>query len=430
METYGCQMNIAESQALENVLQDSGWVPAENENSGDVVILNTCSVRKTAESRIWGRLGFFSAIKAKRSITIIVMGCMGERLREEFKKEAPMVDYVFGTQDQHLIPGLLLGESAGEEGAHSQDSSTESYSFRKSHRKEGSFKAFVPIMHGCNNFCTYCIVPYVRGRERSRDPKEIVAEVQELAREGVKKITLLGQNVNSYQWDGLSFPELLQMVAQNCGDIQWIDFLSSHPKDLSPELIRVMAEEPKITRNLHLPVQHGSDAILQAMNRRYTAAQYLELVDRLRKAIPDLTLTSDIMVGFPGETEADVEQLKELMRTAQFIQSFTYYYNPREGTKAAEFTNQLSDREKKDRLADIIALQHEIGHTQREKLVGKELLVLVEGVSKKADNELLGRSQSDLMVVFPSTNLQPGACVLVKIESVQGNTLRGKLVEG
>ncbi len=430
LETYGCQMNIAESQALENVLQEAGWTPAEAENSGDVVILNTCSVRKSAESRIWGRLGLFASMKSKRKITIIVMGCMGERLREEFKREAPMVDYVFGTQDQHLIPALLLGESGGDDGALAVNSEDATYNFRKSHQKEGAFKAFVPIMHGCNNFCTYCIVPYVRGREVSRNPEEIFQEVRELSDAGVKKITLLGQNVNSYKWEDLSFPELLRQIAQNCGDIRWIDFLSSHPKDLSPDLIKVMASEPKVTRNLHLPVQHGSDRILQEMNRKYTAQDYLDLVDQLRERMPDITLTSDIMVGFPGETPEDLELLKELMRKARFIQAFTYYYNPREGTKAASFVGQLSDQEKKDRLAEIITLQHEIGQTERESLVGTVVTALVEGPSKKNPEELLGRTQSDLMVVFPDEGTLPGDCVTLSVLGVQGNTLRGKLIQG
>ncbi len=480
IETYGCQMNIAESSALENTLQEAGWVATEDETLANVVILNTCSVRKTAESRIWGRLGFFGGVKSARKqatsitvgtanpqpLTIIVMGCMGERLREAFKQEAPMVDYVFGTQDQHLIPMVLLGGTAGAEGALSavgyadkkgysgqQDiapsdnshTTSGSFQFRKNHTKEGAFKAFVPIMHGCNNFCTYCIVPYVRGREVSRDPDEILAEVHDLAAQGVKKITLLGQNVNSYRWKDLEFPELLRRIAQNCGNIRWIDFLSSHPKDLSPALIEVMATEPKVTRNLHLPVQHGSNRILEEMNRKYTAEHYLDLVRRLRKAIPDLTLTSDIMVGFPGETEADLKQLKDLMQEARFIQAFTYYYNQREGTKAANFSGQLTDKVKKARLAEIITLQHDIGHAEKEALVGTNMTVLVEGVSKKSKSEWLGRTQSDLMVVFPhnpqasaatppdtavepNTAVKPGDCVKVSIESVQGNTLRGHLV--
>lgn len=432
METYGCQMNIAESQALENALQEGGWMPAESEDNSAVVILNTCSVRKTAENRIWGRLGFFSSIKSKRSLTIIVMGCMGERLRDSFKKDAPMVDYVFGTQDQHLIPQLLIGESGGDQGMHSVGSESEhSYSFRKSHQKEGSFKAYVPIMHGCNNFCTYCIVPYVRGREVSRNPEDIYKEIEALSQGGVKKVTLLGQNVNSYTWGDLDFPDLLRGIVARSGDIVWIDFLSSHPKDLSPKLIEVIAEEPKITRNIHLPVQHGSSRILQRMNRGYSREEYSKLITELRKAVPELTVTSDIMVGFPGETEEDLEELISLMREVRFIQSFTYFYNPREGTKAAEYPDQLSDEVKKDRLARIITLQHEIGQQEHQKMVDTCVTVLVEGPSRKSEDELLGRTQSDSKVVFPHNGrtFSVGDSVQVYITELQGNTLRGTFVD-
>ena len=477
-ETYGCQMNLAESAAVEQVLIARGWTKADNAEVCDMVIINTCSVRATAETRIFGRLGYFDGLKKLRSgapdaktrsleiaaeyvkngarpLTVVVMGCMAERLLKTMQKDFPVVDYVVGTYAKNHFSEIIAevesknvqsmdGVSTNEKIAARSNrivlDDTQQYQFAKLSYEQGSFTSFVPIMHGCNNFCTYCIVPYVRGREVSRPVDEILAELDELSKRGVKEITLLGQNVNSYHGvfskgdsDDVNFPELLLAVTAHLREIkspiEWVRFISSHPKDVSDELIEVIASDPLICHHIHLPVQNGSTRVLKEMNRRYTRETYLSLVERIRKRIPDVSLTTDVMLGFPGETEQDVADTVSLMRTVRYESAFMYYYNPREGTPAAVMPAQIPVEEKKARLQKIIDLQLVITSEEMAKRVGSTSKVLVQSVSRDNKTELLAKTPQDENVVFAADKSLIGNFAMVHIDSLNGNTFRGTLVQ-
>lgn len=436
LEIYGCQMNFAEGYALELDLKHNGWQAAKSPAEADAVILHTCSVRQTAENRIWGRIGFFKHLKQEKPLKLIVIGCMAERLKTELQAKEPAIDLVVGNFEKRQLPDLIQELKAGGRAAgaapraeYSAEHQEQPFAFQDYHLKENDFHAYVPIMHGCNNFCTYCIVPHVRGREVSRSPEEITTELQRLEANGVKEITLLGQNVNSYSFKTESrhyrFPDILKTVLQQLDTIQWVRFLTSHPKDVPPELIEMIAAEPRLCRHVHLPVQHGSSSVLKRMNRKYTREDYLRIVERMRTHIDAPAITSDIMIGFPGETEQDFKATLDLMRAVEFDDAFMYYFNPRAGTPAAEFDQQVPHQTKLDRLSEVIALQREITHARKLKRVGKVEQVLVESVSKKNPRELLGRSERDHMVVFPGSEDLIGQFVRVQIESMTGNTLKG-----
>jgi len=427
-------MNIAESAALALAGRESGWQEAANFEEADLVLLNTCSVRATAEQRVFGRLAQYMALKKKRPFTLVVAGCMAERLGGKLKKDYA-VDYVMGTSARSLFPLIL--ESV-EKGSASVDIETEAdekpvFSFSSFHHDLSSpFRSFVPIMHGCNNFCSYCIVPYVRGREISRDPRSILEEIRLLGSRGVKEITLLGQNVNSYLWeDGqLDFPGLLRLIASDLAGengVKWVRFLSSHPKDLSDELIGVLAENPVFCRHIHLCVQHGSNRVLSAMNRRYTREQYLGLVRSLRSAMPGLSLSTDILVGFPGETEDDLEETLALMEEVKFLYAYMYHYNPREGTSAFSLPGRVSAEAKRERLSRVIALQRLHTAELLKSSVGKKVTVLIEGISRKNADELISRTERDEMVVLPGNAASVGTFAQVTLSSLRGNTFRSKL---
>ncbi len=435
IETYGCQMNKAESSALENLFQERGWEPGSGDES-DLVVINTCSVRITAEDRAWGRIAHHAARKRTRPFTLVVTGCMAERLRDEMKSAQPAIDYVIGNFQKRAFSEVL--DAAGS-GSRLEDlPEVPAFSFAPDHRTPGDFRAFVPILHGCDNFCSYCIVPYVRGREVSRPPEEILAEIDRMEDAGIREVTLLGQNVNSYRWtdegsERLDFPGLLRRVsdhlsARGRGGIRWIRFLSSHPKDLSDEALDAMARDDRYCRHIHLCLQHGSDRILKAMNRRYTAESYLALVDRIRARMPGITLSTDILVGFPGETEEDVQATLEVMRKVGYSYSFMYHFNPREGTPAATLGDQVPDRVKKARLSRVIALQKELTRARMEERLGSVEEVLVESVSRRRKSELLGRTAGDMMAVFPGNPEKVGTFARVLLESIQGNTFRAKEV--
>lgn len=456
-ETYGCQMNKAESAALEQVLVQRGWNACETVESADLVVINTCSVRATAESRIYGRLGWFAALKAvrggakdakgtsfpvaaqchakgQRQLVLVVTGCMAQRLLDSFKKQYPVIDYVVGNFQKQHFDQIVQAVEKGESLACVEEEPV--YSFAPSSWEHGAFSAFIPIMHGCNNFCTYCIVPYVRGREVSRHPKEILAELDQLSSRQVKEITLLGQNVNSYEHkleDGsvLAFPSLMQEIANHLratkSSIKWVRFMSSHPKDLSDKLIDVISKEDVFCRHIHLPVQHGSNDVLHRMNRKYTREYYLDLVNRIRSKIPDVSLTTDILIGFPGETEDDFGQTKSLMEEIRYQAAYMYYYNPREGTPAATYPEQVPLETKKTRLQHIIDMQLEITRQETEKRVGKTVMVLAETVSRDNPDELLGRTEQDDRVVFAAPKSLCGSFVQVQLLELTGNTIRGIL---
>jgi len=453
LETYGCQMNKAESGYLEYELQRHGWIPVKKPEEAEAVILNTCSVRKTAEDRIWGRLGFFRAQKKSHSFRLVLMGCMSERLKEEILNEAPHVDLLVGNFQKHRLVDVLdhgdappevaagAGGKASAQQAHQEAHlvDTGEYRFAERHSLSG-FRAFLPIMHGCNNFCTYCIVPYVRGTEVSRSPESILAEIRRLqtaegsSEQTIREITLLGQNVNSYlyrdQGGGtLTFPALLGRIVPILQDRTWLRFLTSHPKDMSEELIELIAAEPALCRHIHLPVQHGSNRILQAMGRKYTRERYLDLVARIRKTIPGVSLTTDILIGFPGEGDEDYRLTLELMQQVRFEDAFTYRYNPREGTRAFELGDDVPESLKQERLSEVIDLQRRVSREVKKRKLGRVVEVLIEGVSKKNAAELLARTEGDEMVVLPGSPRRIGTFARVRLRRLQGSTFRAETIE-
>ena len=452
-------MNKAESAALEQLLIARGWDESAYAETADLVVINTCSVRITAETRIYGRLGWYSALKKERNgekitthhktnrsckvpvkkLTVVVTGCMAERLKDSLQKDFPVVDYVVGTFKKQHFQDIIDALEQNREIINLEENSV--YSFAPLSYEQGEFQSFVPIMHGCNNFCSYCIVPYVRGREISRSVDEILKEIDMLGKHSVKEITLLGQNVNSYKFEEVlqdnnvhtvDFPELLERIAlhirETKSSIGWVRFMSSHPKDVSDRLIDVIAKERVFCRHIHLPVQNGSTSVLKSMNRKYTREYYLELIKIIREKIPDVSLSTDILVGFPGETEEDFEQTVTLMQQVRYEAAYMYYYNPREVTAAYNMKNQIPLEEKKRRVGKIIDLQLAITKEQLEKRIGEKVLVLVEAESRDNSKELLGRTERDERVVFLGEKSLIGNFVHVSLDELNGNTFRGTLI--
>lgn len=444
-ESYGCQMNVSESNGVEALLKERGWQSVQTPEAATLVLINTCSVRITAEQRVFGRLGFYSGLKKKNGIKILVMGCMAERLKHEFAQKFPFVDFVVGISDRPKLENIFAALEAAQgapfcckspQAAETMQSSNEKYLFARTSYREGNFQSFVPIMNGCNNFCSYCIVPYVRGREVSRSVSDILNEVSFLSEKGVKEITLLGQNVNSYHGnvDGhdIDFPDLLRLVCNSCKDgnsIEWVRFVSSHPKDMSEKLIAVMASEPRVCKAVHLPVQHGSNRILKEMNRKYTVEHYKELLAALRKKIPEIAITTDILIGFPGETEDDLEATLTLMRELAFNAAFMYHYNPREGTKAYELPNRIPEAVKIDRLQRVIDLQQQITEKKMCKKLGTTTTALLESQSKNNDAELFGHTEAGEMLVVKNLPVRMiGQFIRVKLDAINGRTFIGTMI--
>ncbi|HKM06444.1 MAG TPA: tRNA (N6-isopentenyl adenosine(37)-C2)-methylthiotransferase MiaB [Sphaerochaeta sp.] len=423
IETYGCQMNTAESNALELQLKGAGLVPAKTAEEADCAILNTCSVRKSAENRIWGRLGLFAHIKTLHPLTLIVTGCMAERLQEVLKDEAPYVDYVLGTNDKQKILEVLISPESAELRA-------ETYSFGASYYQEGEYSSYIPIMNGCNNFCSYCIVPYVRGREVSRPVEEILSEVRFLNEKGVKEVTLLGQNVNSYHYEEngvvLTFSSLLEKVCSVAGDIEWIRFESPHPKDFSDDLIRVIKEQPKVAKHLHIPMQSGNTRILGLMNRKYSRDTFLTLIETIKREVPSATFATDVMVGFPSETEEEYQDTITALDRMGCIEAFMYYFNPREGTAAVTFSGEISEEERGRRLTALIDFQHKVFVREKTKRAQGIAKVVVTSVSRNDKNQMLGRTEHNEMVVFDG-RLAVGSIVSVQLTGLKGNTYTGIL---
>ena len=431
-------MNKAESAALALAARERGWQEAPGPAQADLVLLNTCSVRETAEQRVRGRLAHYKALKKKRlasspsrPLGIVIAGCMAQRLGDSLKESG--ADYVMGTLARSRFPLILEALEKGIPYVESDEKPVFSFSALHSnvvHLESGEspFRAFVPIMHGCNNYCSYCIVPYVRGPEISRDPAEILSEISLLAERGVGEITLLGQNVNSYSWEQgiVDFPRLLEIIANKIEGtgIRWVRFIASHPKDLSDELIRVMADKPCFCRHIHLPVQHGSNPLLEKMNRRYTKEYYLDLVGRLRSAMPDLSLSTDILVGFPGETEDDLEKALDLMQEVKFLYAFMYHFNPRPGTAAYSLPGRIDEAVKRQRLSRVIALQKRHTRELLKGRLGQEAEVLIEGISRKNADELISRTERDEMLILPQNAGQPGTFYRATLAALKGNTFR------
>lgn len=430
IETYGCQMNVADSEVVASVMGMAGYEITESQDEADAVFLNTCSVRDNAEQKILSRLDFYHSLQKKlgRRIIVGVLGCMAERVREELI-EAHHADLVAGPDAYLTLPDLIAQAECGHKAINVELSTTETYRDIVPQRICGPhISGFVSIMRGCNNFCHYCIVPYTRGRERSRDVESILRECRDLRDRGYKEVTLLGQNVNSYLSEGTTFPELLRLVAQEVPQMR-VRFTTSHPKDMSDETLQVIAAEPNLCHHIHLPVQSGSDRILKLMNRKYTREWYLDRVSAIRRILPDCAITTDIFVGYSGETEEDHQQSLSLMQEVGYDSAFMFKYSERPGTYASKhLPDDVPEEVKIRRLNEIIALQNELSAQANRKCIGKQYEVLVEGVSKRSKDELFGRTGQNKVVIVPRENLRIGQTVPVVITESSSATLKGKVI--
>ena len=427
IETYGCQMNVADSEVVASVMQMAGYETTENLDEANAVFLNTCSVRDNAEQKIYHRLEALAAIRRKRPLIIGVLGCMAERAQQDLL-ENHHCDLVAGPDAYLSLPDLIAQVETGHKAMNIELSTTETYKDIVPQRIGLGHKigGFVSIMRGCNNFCHYCIVPYTRGRERSRDVESILKEVRDLRDRGFKEVTLLGQNVNSYKSQDTDFPALLRQVAEEAPEMR-VRFTTSHPKDMSDETLKVIAEMPNVCKHIHLPVQSGSDRILKLMNRKYTREWYLDRVAAIRRIIPDCGLSTDIFVGYHSETEEDHQMNLDLMREVGYDSAFMFKYSERPGTYASKhLPDDVPEEEKIRRLNELIALQTEISAQQNKKDEGKTFDVLVEGFSKRSREQLCGRTEQNKMVVFPKAGRHIGETVQVKITGSTSATLLGE----
>ena len=433
IETYGCQMNVGDSEVIFSILGKEGYERTESMDDADVILANTCSVRDNAEQRIWGRIEVFHKQKEKRSGVVVgIVGCMAERLKDKLL-DTHKVDLVAGPDSYRTLPTLLRDIAPDKPQINVMLSHEETYADIVPVRTDrNGVSAFISIMRGCNNVCSYCVVPYTRGAERSRDPQTIVDEARDVFSKGYKEVTLLGQNVDSYNWkpaegEGCDFPKLLEMVARISPELR-VRFATNHPKDISNELIETMARYDNICNHIHLPVQSGSDRLLEKMRRRYTAEWYLERVAMIREVLPGCGITTDVIAGFCSETEEDHQQTLELFRKVGFDYAYMFYYSERPGTLAARhYPDDVPLDVKTRRLNEIIALQSELSLKSNQNDIGKTFRVLVEGPSKKNPEELCGRSGSNKMCVFPGKGHKAGDYVDVKVLSCTSATLIGKL---
>ena len=429
LETYGCQMNVADSEVVTSILQTAGYEPCEQLAEADMVLLNTCSIRDNAEQKIFGRLQALQALKKKKKLIVGILGCMAERLKEELTEQYG-VDLVAGPDAYMDLPNLLGAVQQGQKAVNVTLSTTETYpNVLPSRIGLGRISGFISIMRGCNNFCSYCIVPYTRGRERSRDVQSILHELADLKERGFKEAILLGQNVNSYDFNGIKFPALLGMVAQAAPDM-WIRFTTSHPKDMSDELLETIAAHPNICRHIHLPVQSGSSRILKLMNRRYDREWYLGRIAAIRRILPDCGISTDIFCGFHSETEEDHRLSLSLMQEVGFDSAFMFKYSERPGTYAAKhLPDDVPEEVKLRRLAEIIDLQNRLSAESNQRETGKTYTVLVEGPSKRSGEQMCGRTEKNKTVVFPKGGCRPGDFVKVRIVGSSSATLLGELTE-
>ena len=421
IESYGCQLNMAEADAMDAILRGRGLERASDPDKADVVIINTCSVRKSAENRIWGRLGFYSAMKKKHPLRLIVTGCMAERMKDDLKHEAPFIDAVIGTNEKAEIPDYILGSALDE---------ADGYRFLPSYHKEGEWSSYVPIMNGCNNFCSYCIVPYVRGREVSRKVEDVIAEIERLAADGVREITLLGQNVNSYHstYNGhdVDFPTLLEIITPYLDSIIFVRFESPHPKDFSDHLISVIAANDRVSKHIHLPMQSGSTRILQLMNRKTTREKFIALVRKMKERIPSLTLSTDVMTGFPSETEEEYEETLSMMEEMGCTEAFMYYFNPREGTRAAAMDGQIDESVKIKRLERLIDEQIARQAVIKSQMLPFRARAIVTGRSRDDSDRFLARGEhNDYFSFASSMPHEAGDVVVIDAVELKGNTFRG-----
>lgn len=434
IETYGCQMNVADSEVVAAMMELAGYVPTDVDTEAAAVLLNTCSIRENAEQKIYSRLAYWNSLRRKlgRNIIIGVIGCMAERLKHKLIDDYG-VDIVAGPDSYLDLPNLVAAAETGSKAINIELSTTETYRDVLPRRLGASVGGFISIMRGCNNFCSYCIVPYTRGRERSREPESILRELADLRERGFKEVTLLGQNVDSYKYvspegEATDFPSLLSMVAEAAPDMR-VRFTTSHPKDMCDATLETMARYPNIARHVHLPVQSGSNEVLKLMNRKYTREWYLDRVAAIRRFMPDAGISTDLFTGFHNETEEDFEQTLSLMREAGFDSAFMFKYSERPGTFASKhLPDNVSEEVKIDRLNKMIALQNELSAESNRRDVGKEMEVLVEGRSKRSADEHFGRTSQNKVVVFPKGETKPGDFVRVCILDASSATLRGELI--
>ena len=427
VETYGRQMNLADSEVVMSVMHDAGYRKTETLADADVIFVNTCAIRENAEARVYGRLGDFKHLKKDNPGVIVgILGCMAERLRKDLMETESYVDLVVGPDEYRRLPELVAGALEGERGIAVRLSRVENYDDILPLRTEG-VSAWVSVMRGCDKFCTFCVVPFTRGRERSRSLTSVVREVEDLVQKGFREVTLLGQNVNSYCDSESDFADLLAAVARVDPDLR-VRFTTSHPQDMSDKLIDTIAAHENLCKYIHLPVQSGSDRILELMNRTYTADHYRRLVERIKDRIPGVSLSTDIIAGFPTETDEDHAATVTLLRDVEYDGAFTFQYSPRENTKAWQMTDSVPQDVKTRRLNEIIDVQRKISFRKNQTEVGRTVGVLVEGESRKSARDYCGRTDTNKMVVFPRNGEAPGEVARVQIERANAATLFGRTI--
>jgi len=426
IETYGCQMNTADSELVMGILQNKGYQVTEKINNANVILLNTCSVRDNAEQKIFNRLDHLKGIKRNHPGTVIgILGCMAERLRKNLIEEKKIVDLVVGPDEYRRLPEYIDTAFGGEKGIGVKLSRTETYEDIIPFREDG-LSAWISVMRGCDKFCTFCVVPFTRGRERSRALNSVVDEVKQLSQRGFKEITLLGQNVNSYNDNGYDFADLLSACA-SVDPLIRVRFTTSHPQDLSDKLLYTIAEHQNICNYIHLPVQSGSNRILKLMNRTYTIEHYLSLIDKARKIIPGVSFSTDIITGFPTETYEDHVMTLDVIQQVRYDGAYMFKYSPREGTKAYQMTDDVPEDVKLKRLNEIIDLQHQISAEINQSQINSEETILIEGLSKKSDQFLSGRTDTNKIVIIPALDeINTGDYVKVKINRATSATLFGE----
>ncbi|HOV83207.1 MAG TPA: tRNA (N6-isopentenyl adenosine(37)-C2)-methylthiotransferase MiaB [Paludibacteraceae bacterium] len=433
IETYGCQMNVADSEIVASIMKMDGYELTAQLNEADAIFVNTCSIRDNAERRVIERLKYFQSIKRQnRKLIIGVLGCMAERIKEDLINNYG-VDLVVGPDAYLDLPNLMGAVENGEKAVNVLLSTTETYSEIIPLRIGNPVSGFISISRGCNNFCSYCIVPYTRGRERSRDVESILHELDDLRARNFKEVTLLGQNVNSYQFEYqekmIEFPDLLEIVAERAPEMRF-RFTTSHPKDMSDRTLEVIAQYPNLCHYIHLPVQSGSNKILKLMNRKYTRESYLEKIDSIHRILPDAAIGTDVFCGFPNETEEDFQQTLSLMEEVKFDMAFTFKYSERPGTYAAKnLCDNISEEIKIKRLNEIISLQKELSLQSNRNEVGKTFEVLVEGFSKRSKEKFFGRTSQNKVVIFPRQSRKIGETIQVKITDFSSATLFGEVVD-
>ena len=435
IETYGCQMNESDTERIGGQLEELGYAPADDLQDADIVILNTCSIRQNAEEKVYGKIGEVKKLKERNPKVLLgIAGCMAQENKNKLIQRMPVIDFVIGPYHIHDLKDIISRHDAV--GSHVvmaelNSQRVQDYSELRAVRKSKIF-AWVPIMQGCNKYCTYCIVPYVRGKETSRTISDVYGEVKRLAEDGYKEITLLGQNVNSYGLDfrdGTNFGELIRSLEDIKG-IERIRYMSSHPRDMTFDMVDAMAESSKVVRHMHLPVQHGSNAMLRRMNRGYTIEHFKELLAYVREKMPDTVVTTDLITGFPGETEEMHKETLQLLEDLRFDSAYTFIYSPRRGTPAARMEDQIDDATKHRRLQEIMDVENDISLACNQQMVGKTYTVIVEGPTKQTEDNWFGRTSGNKMIIFPrEKNIAIGDTICVKVDTAQTWILKGQMVE-